>query len=112
MKTNENIDQVIKTIEQLSIIYHFLNWFKGNKIMINPDKCNFLLSANEDQSVNIGNQVIKNSQNEKLRGAFMTTLTGSDVQKLPENCRPWRVQQLQGLIEKENSNEQFFNFST
>ena len=42
----------------------------------------------------------------------MTTLTGSDVQKLVENCRPWRVQQLQGLIEKENSNEQFFNFST
>ena len=42
----------------------------------------------------------------------MTTLTGSDVQKLVENCRPWRVQQLQGFIEKENSNEQFFNFST
>ena len=50
----------------------------------------------------------------------MTALRGSEVfniilkinvQKLAENYRLWRVQQLQGLIEKENSDERFFKIS-
>ena len=34
----------------------------------NLDKCYLLLGGNENRSVNIGNNVNKNSQNEKLLG--------------------------------------------
>ena len=33
-----------------------------------PNKCHLLLSGNEDQPVNIGKHVIKNSQNKRLMG--------------------------------------------
>ena len=37
---------------------------------LNPDKCHLILSGKENRGINIGNVVIKNSQNEKLLGDF------------------------------------------
>lgn len=54
---NENIDQVIRIIEDTSI--PLLKWFK-DKIKINRDKYYLLLIGNDDRSVNVGNCVIKN----------------------------------------------------
>ena len=38
---------------------------------INPDKCHLLINGNGYRPVNIGNYVIKNSQNEKLLGVLI-----------------------------------------
>ena len=38
---------------------------------INPDKCHLLINGNGYLPVNIGNYVIKNSQNEKLLGVLI-----------------------------------------
>ena len=34
---------------------------------LNPDKCHLILSGKENREINVGNVVIKNSQNEKLK---------------------------------------------
>ena len=63
----------------------------------NLDKCYFLLGGNENRSVNIGNNVNKNSQNEKLlgvsierKGTFHITLN-IYAPKLVEHGRLWRL---------------------
>ena len=37
---------------------------------LNSDKCHLILSGKENRGINVGNVVIKNSQNEKLLGVF------------------------------------------
>ena len=34
---------------------------------LNPDKCHLILSGKENREINVGNVIIKNSQNEKLK---------------------------------------------
>lgn len=46
-----NFDQVIRNIQKISI--PLLQWFENEKIKINPDKCNLLLSGNEYRSVSM-----------------------------------------------------------
>ena len=57
----ENIDQA-KTIEEIFI--PLLSWFKDNETKIKPNKSHLLLSGNKDRPVNIGNNVVKKTQNE------------------------------------------------
>ena len=65
---NENAGEVIRTLEQIS--RPLLQWFKDNKIKLNPNKCHLILSGKENIGINVGNVVIKYSQNEKLLGVF------------------------------------------
>ena len=64
----ENAEEVIRTLEQLS--KPLLQWFKDNKMKLNPDQFHLILSGKENRGINVGNVVIKNSQNEKLLGVF------------------------------------------
>ena len=65
---NEDAGEVIRTLEQIS--RPLLQWFKDNKIKLNPNKCHLILSGKENIGINVGNVVIKYSQNEKLLGVF------------------------------------------
>ena len=65
---NENAEEVIRTLEQIS--KPLQQWFKDNKMKLNPDKCHLILSDKENRGINIGNVVIKNLQNEKLLRVF------------------------------------------
>ena len=60
---NENAEEVIRTLEQIS--KPLLQWFKDNKMKLNSDECHLILSGKENREINVGNAVIKNSQNEK-----------------------------------------------
>ena len=42
---NENTEEVIRSLEQIS--KPFLQWFKDNKMKLNPDKCHLVLSGKE-----------------------------------------------------------------
>ena len=66
---NKNAEEVIRTLEQ--IFKPLLQWFKDNKMKLNPDKCHLILSGKENRGINVGNVVIKNSRNEKLLGLFL-----------------------------------------
>ena len=57
-----------QTSEQIS--KPLLQWFKDNKMKLNPDKCHLTLSGKVNRGINVGNVVIKNSQNEKLLRVF------------------------------------------
>ena len=42
---------------------------------LNPDKCHLILSGKENRGINVGNVVMKNSQNEKLLGVLLNGKT-------------------------------------
>ena len=64
-----NVEEVIRTLEQ--IFKPLLQWFKDNKMKLNPDKCHLILSGKENRGINVGNVVIKNSRTENLLGLFL-----------------------------------------
>ena len=55
---NENAEEVIRTLEQIS--KPLLQWFKDNKMKLNSDKCHLILSRKENRGINFGNVAIKN----------------------------------------------------
>ena len=55
---NENAEEVIRTLEQIS--KPLLQWCKDNKMKLNSDKCYLILSRKEKRGINAGNIVIKN----------------------------------------------------
>ena len=65
---NENTEEVIRALEQIS--KPLLKWFKDNKMKLNPAKGHLMLGGEENIGINVGNVIIKNSQNEKLLGVF------------------------------------------
>ena len=58
---NENAEELIRTLEQNFKL--LLRWFKDNKMKLNPDKCYLILGGKANRAINVGNVVIKNSQN-------------------------------------------------
>ena len=65
---NKNAEEVIRTLERIS--KPLLLWYKDNKMHLNLDTCHLILSGKENRGINVGNVIIKNSQNEKLFGVF------------------------------------------
>ena len=54
--------------------------FKPNNFLkATADKCHFILSTDEPFSINIGNEVIKNSCNKKLLGINLNNRLGFDT---------------------------------
>ena len=63
---NENAEEVIRTLEQIS--KPLLQWVKDKKIKLNPDKCHLILNGN--RGIIVGNIVIKNLRHEKFLRVF------------------------------------------
>ena len=62
----ENIDVTLGKLEEVGKV--FFEWFSNNFLRANADKCHLILSTGEPFSINIDNEVIKNSNNKKLLG--------------------------------------------
>ena len=61
---SENVDVTLEKLEEVGKV--LFEWFSNNFLKANADKCHLLLSTDEPFSININNEVIKNSNNEKL----------------------------------------------
>ena len=57
----------------------FFEWFSNNFLKANADKCHLILSTDEPFSINIDNEVIKNSNNKKLLGINLNNRLGFDT---------------------------------
>ena len=60
---SENVDATLEKLEEVGkILFH---WFSNNSLKTNADKFHLILSTDEPFSINIDNEVIKNSNNKK-----------------------------------------------
>ena len=50
-KANKNAEEVIQTLEQIS--KPLLQWFKDNKMKLNPDKCHLILNGKENEELRL-----------------------------------------------------------
>ena len=61
---SENVDVSLQKLEEQRKI--LFEWFWNNFLKVNADTCRLILSTDESFSINIGNEVIKNSNDKKL----------------------------------------------
>ena len=66
---SENIDVTLEKLEEVGKV--LFKWFWNNSLKANADKCHLILSTNEPFSINVDNEVIKNSNKKKLLGINM-----------------------------------------
>ena len=64
--SDQNIDDVIKTLENNSV--NLFKWFSNNQMKANKDKCHFIPSNKERVTMKIEESEIKSSNCEKLLG--------------------------------------------
>ena len=63
---SENVDVTLGKLEKVGKV--LFEWFSNKFLKANADKCHLILSTDEPFSINIDNEVIKNSNNKKLLG--------------------------------------------
>ena len=63
---SENFDFTLEKLEEVGKV--LFEWFSNNFLKANTDKYHLILSTDEPFSINIDNEVIKNSNNKKLVG--------------------------------------------
>ena len=74
---SENIDVTLEKLEKVGKV--LFEWFSNNFLKANADKCHLILSTDEPFSINIDNEVIKNSNNKKLLGINLNNRLGFDT---------------------------------
>ena len=69
-----NIEDVIIKLQNASLT--LFQWFYGNQMKANPDKCHLICSADDKVNITVENQKLCNSLCEKLLGVrFDSKLT-------------------------------------
>ena len=63
---SENVGITLENLEEVGKV--LFEWFSNNFFKTNANKCYLILSMDEPLSMNIDNEVVKNSSNEKLLG--------------------------------------------
>ena len=71
-----NTDVTLEKLEEVGKV--LLEWFSNNFLKVNADKCHLILSTDEPFSINIDNEIIKNS-NKKLLGINLNNRLGFDI---------------------------------
>ena len=74
---SENVDVTLEKLEEVGEV--LFEWFSNNFLKANADKCHLILSKDEPFSINIDNEVIKNSSNKKLLGINLNNRIGFDT---------------------------------
>ena len=74
---SENIDIALEKLEEVGKV--LFEWFSNNFLKANVDKCHLILSTDEPLTINIDNEVIKNSNNKKLLGINLNNRLGFDT---------------------------------
>ena len=74
---SENVDVTLEKLEEVGKV--LFEWSSNNFLKANADKCHLILSTEEPFSIKIDNEVIKNSNNEKLLGINLNNRLGFDT---------------------------------
>ena len=74
---SENVDVTLEKLEEVGKV--LFEWFSNNFLKANADICHLILSTDEPFSINIDNEVIKNSNNKKLLGINLNNRIGFDT---------------------------------
>ena len=74
---SENVDVTLEKLEEVRKV--LFEWFSNNFLKANVDKCHLILSTDEPLTINIDNEVIKNSNNKKLLGINLNNRLGFDT---------------------------------
>ena len=67
--SGDRLDDVLDSLENASL--KLFDWFSNNQIRANSDKCHLLTSVTASKAINIKDNEILNSENEKLLGLTM-----------------------------------------
>ena len=71
---SENVDVTLEKWEEVGKV--LFEWFSNNFLHANAEKGHLILSTDEPFSINIDNEVIKNSNNKKLLGINLNNRLG------------------------------------
>ena len=74
---SENVDVTLEKLEEVEKV--LFEWFSNNLLKAYADKCHLILSTDEPFSINIDNEIIKNSNNKKLLGINLNNRMGFDT---------------------------------
>ena len=80
---DSNLDNVIARLENDSSI--IIQWFANNFMKLNTDKCHLLIlgrNSNQHITVNVGDSVIENTEEEKLPGVVIDTRLTSETHSM------------------------------
>ena len=74
---SENVGVTLEKLEELGKV--LFEWFSNIFLKANADKCHLILITDKPFSINIDNEVIKNSKNKKLLGINLNNGIGFDT---------------------------------
>ena len=74
---SENVGVTLEKLEEVGKV--LFEWFSNNFLKATADKCHLILSTDEPFSINVDNEVIKNSNNKKLLGINLNNRMGFDT---------------------------------
>ena len=74
---SENVDVTLEKLEEVGKV--LFEWLSNSFLKANTDNCHLILSKDEPFSINIDNEVIKNSNNKKLLGINLNNRVGFDT---------------------------------
>ena len=74
---SENVDVTQEKLEEVGKV--LFEWFSNNFLKANAEKCHLILWTDEPFSINIDNEVIKNSSNKKLLRINLNNRIGFDT---------------------------------
>ena len=74
---SENNDVTLEKLEEVGKV--LFEWFSNNFLKASANKCHLILSTDEPFSINIDNEVIKNSNNKKLLGINLNNRLAFDT---------------------------------
>ena len=74
---SEIVNATLEKLEEVGKV--LFEWFSNNFLKANADKCHLILSTDELFSINIDNEVSKNSSNKKLLGINLNNRLGFDT---------------------------------
>ena len=80
----KNVEDVIESLQRASA--SLFGWFENNLLKGNADKCHFIVSTSQEESLNVNTFKLKNSDCEKLLGVRFDSKLRLD-QHITDLCR-------------------------
>ena len=82
---SENVDVAQEKLEE--VVKVLFEWFSNNFLKANADKCHLILSTDKPFSINVENEFIKSSNNNKLLGINLNNRLGFNTH-VTNTCNP------------------------
>ena len=85
--------EIVKSLEEIT--KSLIEWYKDNKMKLNPDKCHLVLKDTNIKTINVDSIAIKSNKSEKLLGVAFDHK--SNFQRHIENLCSMASKKLHGL---------------